>query len=175
VAPRALAGLNSRPASARAWRGKARALPSRRDVLSTAGMTADAGLDAEARLLARYLTRREPPPELVARYVAASGTLFPQPGPPAEEAALAFARRHPWSVGLLDGAAGLLRPGGRFRGKVLVMAAILEASPAFADDFLPRSVSLPELVARLAISSVLAAVDAAAGVVLWPFATRTRA
>ena len=137
-------------------------------------MPDDAALAVEARTFARYLVGRVPPDESVARYVDASHALFPAP-PASEESVLAFARRHPWSVGFLDAASGLLRPGSLLRSKLLVMAAILEASPAFADDFLPRSVPPVALFVQLALHGSLVVVRALLGPLVWAAATRSRA
>jgi hypothetical protein len=128
---------------------------------------------AEAEAFARYLVGRPPAPALVARYVAARATLFPAEPEVADERALvAFARRHPWSVGPLDAVCALLRPTGALRSRLLVMAAILEASPAGADDFLPRDASVPALAWRLGTSGAAAVLRVLAGLVLWPVARR---
>lgn len=137
-------------------------------------MPDDAALAAEARTFARYLVGRMPSDDIVARYVDASRTLFPAPPAP-EESVLAFARRHPWSVGFLDAASGLLRPGSLLRSKILVMAAILEASPTFADDFLPRAVHPVVLFGQLALHGSLVVVRALLGPLVWAAATRSRA
>ncbi len=52
---------------------------------------------------------------------------------------LDFMRRHPWSIGLIDGGLALRRPGSAVRAKLLVMSAILEATPDYAPDFLPAA------------------------------------
>jgi hypothetical protein len=78
-------------------------------------------------------------------------------------------------VGPLDAAAALLDPGGQLRSRVLVMAALLEATTAHADDFLPRTLSVPALLWRLAVSGTLAVAHALLGVLLWPLAGRSRA
>jgi hypothetical protein len=88
---------------------------------------------------------------------------------------LDFARRRPWSIGLLDAAAALLDPGGLLRCKVLVMSALLEATPAHADDFLPRSASAPALIWRLASSGTVAVLQAAVGALLYRLVGRARA
>ena len=131
-------------------------------------------LAAEARLFGRYLAGRVPPPELVARYVAAAGALFDSAVPPAEAAVLRFVHRHAWSLGPLDAASGLLQPGGALRSRLLVMAAVLEASPEFADAFLPRNVSLARFLGRLAVSGTIAVGQALLGAVLLPVASRAR-
>jgi len=78
-------------------------------------------------------------------------------------------------VGFLDAASGLLRPGSVLRSKILVMAAILEASPAFADDFLPRAVHPVALFGQLALHGSLVVVRALLGPLVWAAATRSRA
>jgi hypothetical protein len=128
----------------------------------------------EAHAFARYLVGRMPPVELVARYEDANRVLFTAPVPVGDDAVLRFARRHPWSVGYLDAAAGLLRPGGLLRSKILVMSAILETSPAFADDFLPRSISAPRLAVQVLISGAAAVTRAAVGIALHTAVARPR-
>ena len=132
-------------------------------------------LATEARVFARYLVGRTPPPELAARYAAASAALFAGPPAPGDAALVAFARRHPWSVGLLDGACALLRPSGLLRGKLLVLSAILETSPAFADEFLPRGLGPIGLFFRLAVSGTAAVVRAVVGAAVYVVAVRGRA
>jgi hypothetical protein len=129
-------------------------------------------LDAEARLFGRYLVGREPAAEVVARYREACRSLWPEPPQGADAARLAYARRHPWSVGPLEAAAALLDPEGQLRSRVLVAAAILEATPAHADDFLPHELRLPELFVRLAVAGTTAVAKALVGMLLWPFAGR---
>lgn len=147
-----------------------------RFVLCSAGMTVDAEeerlLDREAELLARYLVGRAAAPELVARYRTANGAIWESGPPPREAALVAFVRRHPWSLPYLDAAAALLQPGGRLRGKVLVMAAVLETSPAFADEFLPRDVSRGRALAQLVGAGVAATARAAGGMLLYPMVVR---
>jgi hypothetical protein len=141
-----------------------------RDAVCSSG-----ALEAEAHLFGRYLVGRTPPADHVARYCAATCTLWPAAVPPAEAALVAFVRRHPWSLGPLDAAAALLQPGGQLRGKILTMTAVLEASPDFADEFLPRSVSGPAFVGRLLLSGVVAVALALVGLPLYLVATRRRA
>lgn len=128
--------------------------------------SSDAALAGEARLFGRYLVGREPGDALVARYVAACRTHFPD-APRADDAAvLAFVRRRPWSVGMLDAASGLLRPGGPLRNRILLMAALLESTPEFADHFLPRQVGPLALALRVGAAGAIAVANAVVGAVL---------
>src|SRR5436190_1407965 len=92
-----------------------------------------------------------------------------------KRALVAFARRHAWSVSLLDAASGLLRPGSLLRNKILLMAAILETSPAFADEFLPRDARPLRLLLALLAHGTLAVARAALGAVVYAAAVRSRA
>lgn len=132
-------------------------------------------LHEEARLFGRYLLGRTPPADLLARYAEADRTIWTTFPTPREAALVGFVRRHPWSVGILDAAAALLQPSGRLRGKILVMSAILETSPVFADDFLPRSAGTLMLVLRVSAAAACAVAQALLGALLYPFAVRSRA
>jgi hypothetical protein len=135
---------------------------------------ADDLLAAEARLFGRYLVGRDPEPAVVERYGAANRALFAAPLPPEDAAALAFARAHPWSVGMLDAASGLLRPGGPLRSKILLMAAILETTPEHADEFLPRHVGPMALVVKVGAAGITAVAEAIFGAVLLRTVARGR-
>ena len=135
----------------------------------------DQELELEGRLFGRYLVGREPPRELVERYREANRILLGGTAPGSDAAVVAFARRHPWSIPFLDGAAGLVRPGSLLRNKILVMAAVLEASPAFAEEFLSRTVHPVSLVLRVLGLATLAVVRAAVGVLVYAAAARSRA
>jgi hypothetical protein len=156
---------------------RARALQADGDVLLPRSVPDDeaSALELEARVFGRYLLGRVPQADLVERYRDANRVLFPPPAPPAEAAVVAFVRRHPWSVSLLDAASGLRRPGSLLRNKILVMAAILEASPAFAEEFLPPAPGPIALVLRVAGLGVLAVGRAAVGMLVYPAASRSRA
>lgn len=129
----------------------------------------------EARVFARYLVGRTPAPVHVARYVAASRTLFPDPLAAEDAAVLAWVRGHPWSLGALDAAAGLLRPGGALRNRVLLMAAVLETTPEFADHFLPRQLGPLALVLRVGAAGLVAVGNAVLGLVLYRAVARRTA
>jgi hypothetical protein len=126
-------------------------------------------LAEEGRLFGRYILGTNPSAELIARYAAASQTIFPNAPSAADAALVSFARRHTWSIGCLDGACALLRPAGLLRGKLLVMSAICEAAPGSGDEFLPRVAAVPALVVRLALSGAAAVLQAVIGLVMYPF------
>jgi len=132
-------------------------------------------LRTEARLFSRYLVGRDPSDELIGRYEKANRVLFTEPIEERDAALVAFVHRHPWSVSLLDAASGLMRPNGMLRGKILTMGAILEASPEFADQFLPRHAHQVTLFVRLSLLGFLAAARAALGILLYVVAIRSRA
>lgn len=126
----------------------------------------------EGALIARYLVGEPPPPELLDRWADAAGRLFAGDADPVDAAMLAFVQRHPWSLGPLDAAAGLRRPGGLLRAKVLVMAAILETSTRYAGEFLPRDTGLARFLVEAARHGTAAVLRVLAGLALWPAATR---
>jgi hypothetical protein len=128
---------------------------------------------AELERMARYLVGRRPSAALLARCDEAAGHLFSPPADPADAALLAFVRRHPWSLGPLDAAAALARPRGELRSRFLVVAAVLEASPEGAADFLPAEGDL-SVVWRLPLLGAAAVLRTLAGLLLWPFAVRSR-
>jgi hypothetical protein len=130
-------------------------------------------LEAEARLFTVYLVGHVAPTGLVERYVDAIRTLAERTDS-RHGGVLAFVRRHPRSLSLLDAASALIDRDGALRSRILVMAAILETSPEFADEFLPRPVGLLPLLLRLPILGLVAGVRALAGVLLYPIASRTR-
>ena len=131
-------------------------------------------LRAEVRVFATYLVGTAPELSLSERYVAACRKLL-EPGTEAEQAAVAWAVRHPGALAHLDGAAGLLRPDSLLRRKLLLVAALLEATPRHADAFLPVRSSAPGLVLRLAWTGIAAAYHALVGAVLLRIAERPQA
>jgi hypothetical protein len=117
-------------------------------------------LEREAAIFARYLVGREIGSELASRYVQADQMLQPKPQRPLDVSVVEFAVARPWSLAPLDAACALLNPESPLREKLLRMAAILEASPDGARDFLPSSSG------RIATLFALARVAASATVQL---------
>lgn len=88
-------------------------------------------LRSEAQRFARYLLHVEPPAELVRRYADAAHQLFDS-----VDGDTAYVRRHPWALPCVDAATALFRPGSQVRQRTLLMLALLETAPAFAEQFL---------------------------------------
>jgi hypothetical protein len=143
-----------------------------RTVPAPEGAVDMAPLRDEAVRLGRYLVGTTPSDELAERYARAHGRVLREPPTPADEAILAFAQTHPWSLPLLDAGTAVVRSAPLLRHKLLVMTAILEATPAHADRMLGGRVALPRLVLRLGRAAISSAIKMAAGAVLVVAVTR---
>jgi hypothetical protein len=132
-----------------------------------------ATLEAEACLLAKYMVGRAPSRDFIDRYREANGVLLGQPVCDRDAALVTFARRHPWSIPFLDAACGLLRPRSLLRMKILIMSAVLEASPEFADEFLPRDTGRAKLVFSLGVLGLAAVTRTVLGTLLYALAVRS--
>lgn len=119
-------------------------------------------LEHEARLFGRYLVSRDPSETLVARYVRANTELLADE----DDAVVAFARRHPWSIAMLDASAGLFDAGSLLRKKLLLMTAIVETTPELAARTEPVDASLPRLAVRLGVAGARAAANVIGGLAL---------
>ena len=124
-------------------------------------------LRTEAMVFGRYLVDRDLSEELIERYCRANEELFAHEYP---DSAVDYARKHPWSIAMLDAATGLaaLRGGepSLLRKKLLVMTAIVETTPDYVKWTEPRAAALPELVVRLGVAGARTALNAAAGLAL---------
>ncbi len=124
-------------------------------------------LREEALRFGRYLVGVAPSGELVERYARAHAHVLREPPTPADEAILAFVHAHPWSLPLLDAGTAFSRSAPLLRRKLLVMMAILEATPEHAERTLPADgVGLPRLVLRLGLAGTAAALKLGAGAAL---------
>jgi hypothetical protein len=99
-------------------------------------MTPDDSLRDEGTRFGRYLLGEGVPAVLVERYVAAMRSMDLVAGG-RDRRLLGLVTRHPRLLGIVDGGLALRRPGSVIRTKLLVMSAILEATPEFASSFLP--------------------------------------
>lgn len=120
-------------------------------------------LRREARVLGRLILKREVEAEFLDRYIEAHRHLFLEPPAKGEAAVLEFAVRHSRLLPCIDGAAALTAPNSLLHRKSLLMAAILEASPRYADEFLPRRATVPGLIGLGLVVGVVAAVHVAIG------------
>lgn len=123
----------------------------------------DNDLRTEARVFGRYLVGEAPSEVLVERYCAANHAIEEVQG---DDEIVAYVRQHPWSVSLLDAAAGLTAVGSLLRKKLLVMTAIVETTPELIEKTEPRSVGLPQLAVRLGVAGVRTAFEVTAGLAL---------
>ena len=123
----------------------------------------DTDLRIEANVFGRYLVGEAPSEALVERYCAANHAIAAVHG---DDEFVAYVRNRPWSVSLLDAAAGLTATNSLLRKKLLVMTAIVETTPELTAKTEPRAVGLPELAVRLGIAGVRTAVEVALGLAL---------
>jgi hypothetical protein len=123
-------------------------------------------LPTEAHTFLRYLLGAEPPAEVVERYRAANAKLFAEPTSPEDARLLDYVNRNPWALPMIDAAAAFRRPDSVLRRKLLVGAAVLEATPDFTPRFLPKAVSFPGLVWRGALLGLAVAFKLVVGLLL---------
>lgn len=113
--------------------------PESTEYLNDDRLNDDRELKEEAVLITKYLLDYSPTEELCKRYIEANRVLLDNYNSKSNSHELGFIRLHPWALPFIDAAAGLLSPGSIVRKKVLLMAAILETSPVYADYFLHRA------------------------------------
>ncbi len=117
-------------------------------------------------MFGRYLIGNEPGEALVERYCRANTELFVGEATAEDEAVLAFARRHPWSIPMLDAGSGLWGGESLLRKKLLVMTAIVETTRELAGRFEQRGIGIPRLALRLGVTGARTAFHAATGLAL---------
>jgi hypothetical protein len=126
-----------------------------------------ADLRREAVWFARYLIDAEPLEALIERYVRGNAKVLTEPATAADEAVLAFVHKHPWSVGLLDAGTAFLRDAPLLRRKLVVMMAILEATPDHVEATAPvEDAGIARLVWKLGTAGAKAAIKLAVGTAL---------
>lgn len=114
----------------------------------------------EANIFCTYLSHRQCPDDSAALY----SRIMDDSVEDADKAVL-FARRHRWSVGLLDGGFALIKPDAELRRRIYVMFSILECSPAFSSLFLAQQRS-PLYVLHMCFVGARAVLRALFGIVL---------
>lgn len=132
-----------------------------------------AGLRREAVRFADYLLGVVPSADLVERYVRAHDRVLVEPLTEGDEAVLGFVQRHHWSLGLLDAGTAFVGTAPRLRQKLVVMMAILEATPQFVEQTMPvDGIGVPRLVWRLGVAGARAGLKLVAGTALAAVVTR---
>lgn len=124
--------------------------------------------------MGRYLLDTELSDALIQRYADANRQLLPGEHAPRDLAPVAFVLRHPWALPYVDAALGLLQPDALLRNKILIMVAVLEATPDYVAAFLPITLSKSALLLRLFGNGLIAGGKFALGCLLYPFAMRAR-
>ena len=131
-------------------------------------------LKEECRIITAYLVGDRPTDELIQRYINAHTILLNENRSPRELAVAAFVRRHPWALPSLDAALAVLRPAALLRSKILLLIAILETVPQYADHFFPEAVSGPRFFWQMAGYGVVSAAKFVLGCCLYPIAVHAR-
>jgi nucleoside-diphosphate-sugar epimerase len=140
----------------------------RASTLGTASPRGNGELAAECMVFARYLIGQGPPQELVERYIVANRILLGEEESGPEEHELRFVRLNPSALPFIDAAAGLLKPESLLRKKLLVMTAILEATPIYTGSFLRKPGRPLALIGKLLWQGVLSAAKITLGIpVFW--------
>jgi hypothetical protein len=96
----------------------------------------DEVLHREANILGRYLIKRAPHEAAVSLYIEALG-VKPCAMSEREHKRLAFVRRHPWALGLVDAGLAVVDSTSEVRRRIYIMFSILESMPHHHDQFLP--------------------------------------
>lgn len=123
-------------------------------------------VEREFEVFARLVVGHAPPPALAARYADGVAKLFAGGD---ESPALRAARRGPTAAGLLDAGCALLRRDDPLRHRLLLATAVMEATPEFTGQTLPRSPTLSRLLAETLWHGGMAGAKMIAGAVylLW--------
>ena len=113
-------------------------------------------------MFTRYLLDRECPEEMQERY--ASGCVARSLAD--NDEVTSFVRQHPDTLPFIDAAGAIAGRASELRARLQLMAAILEASPRFADAFLAAPSTRARAIASLAASGMASAAKAALGLPL---------
>lgn len=110
----------------------------RKDDRASPPPSGDADLEAEGRVLCRYIAGAEPPAQLLQHYAAACrvhGVAADAAQSPFDRAALALARRGPMRARMADAFCAVFHRGGALRRKVIIMTALLESAAPSSETF----------------------------------------
>lgn len=93
-------------------------------------------LRREADILGRYLVNRAPHETVISLYIKALEAR-PHAMSAYEDRHLAFVRRHPRTLGLVDAGLALVDSASEIRRRIYIMFSILESTPHYLEQFLP--------------------------------------
>ncbi len=91
----------------------------------------------EAEIFGRYIIGETPSRQVRERYekfLERTATKVSHK----DQCIVEFARKHPWAIGPIDAYAALFRPHAEIHRRLFVMFAVAEATPEYAEKFLPK-------------------------------------
>lgn len=91
----------------------------------------------EAKIFGAYIVGAIPSQDIITRYIHIA-TSSPPPLTTQDKAIISFIYRHPGLLGAIDAYAAFFRPESEIRRRLFIMFAVLEATPEYADKFLPK-------------------------------------
>lgn len=121
-------------------------------------------LSDEANLIANYLIGMRPNDRVKARYEDAIHTLNVELDG-VDGRLWKIVTRFPFSFRIIDGGLAIVRPTSSIRRKVLIMLALLEASPEYCEYFLPRGFG-PLYALNIVLTGARAALAAIIGYIV---------
>jgi len=92
----------------------------------------------EAQRFGQYIVGAIPSDDVLRRYEAIVRAPHIRPSKN-DQATLAFVAKYPRMLGAIDAYSALFRPHSELRRRLYVMFAILEATPEYAEKFLPKN------------------------------------
>jgi len=93
--------------------------------------------EEEARIFGIYIVGSAPSQEIINRYekiVRSSSVNLTKK----ETAIISFAQRHPRLLPAMDAYAAIFKPHLELRRRLFIMFAVLEATPKYSEEFLPK-------------------------------------
>jgi hypothetical protein len=135
-------------------------------------METDKRIDQEAAALCRYLVGAQPSEHISKLYRAVIRRERQAPSG-ADARILAYALAHPNQIVYLDSALAVVRPSAALRQRLYAMFAITEATPEYAERYLPVA-RPPVYILAIGLHGVRAVCRAMVGLVLLHTAGRAR-
>lgn len=131
-------------------------------------------LENECQLFTRYLVDEAPSQEIINMYIMGNSSLLSDSQLDTDLSLVAFIRQYDWALPFLDAACAILQPHSLLRKKILLMVAILEASPHYTKHFLPERVSMVRFFFTMVRYGFQTGLKIVFGFCIYPLATRSR-